>query len=175
MIYFVVIGLVTAVALKRNPVIILTNIKFKVPWLLIGSLIVQILLEIIAIKSSGQYPGLLSLTFLGVLAGLFINRHLYGVSWVFAGTFLNVSALLLHGGLMPVSEYAMQLSHLEDLGFDADSRHQAMGSSVFWWLGDWIPFLTPIGKNYVLSPGDVLVGIGLILFLVRNSSRRGQS
>lgn len=86
---------------------------------------------------------------------------------------MNTLALLLHGGLMPVSENVIKMVDLKDSSFDTDSRHQLMEDTNFWWLGDWIPFFTPIGSNSVLSPGDLIVGIGLIVFIVRNSARRG--
>ncbi|WP_018130595.1 DUF5317 family protein [Effusibacillus pohliae] len=173
MIYFVIAGIGLALLFKRNPVSIVFNIRFKVPYVMIGCFLIQLVLAILAVQTNSQHPVLLGITFLGMLVSLFLNRHLYGVKWIFSGTLLNVLSLLLHGGLMPVSETAMRLAGFEDMGFDSDSRHQLMKTSPFWWLGDWIPFITPLGRNYVLSIGDLVIGIGLILFIIKNSRRKG--
>lgn len=174
MIYFIIIGIVIALLLKRNPISILLHIKLRVPYLIIGSFLIQIILAVVAAKTHEQYPMILILTFAGIIASLFLNRHLTGVKWILAGTVLNMLALLLHGGMMPVSENAMRIAGLEDLGFDSDSRHRLMETSLFWWLGDWIPLITPIGTNYVISLGDLVVGIGFIVLIVRTSVVKGE-
>ncbi|MFC4768041.1 DUF5317 domain-containing protein [Effusibacillus consociatus] len=171
MTYVVLAGIVAAFLSKRNPMTIL-HIELKARYVMIGILGVQILLAIIAAKTNQQYPIILNITFLGILVCLFWNRHLSGIKWILGGASLNFLALLLHGGLMPVSAAAMKISGLDNAGFDADSRHYLMEDTAFWWLGDWIPFLTPVGTNYVWSPGDVLVAIGIFVFLVRNSQKR---
>lgn len=140
---------------------------------MIGCLFVQIGLELIAIQYYRQFPIILFLTFIGMVYGLFRNRHIPGIPWILTGTITNIIALLTHKGLMPVSESAMNVAGLQHLlDYSQDSRHQAMEDSLFWWLGDWIPFLAPIGENFILSPGDVIIGIGLILFCVKNSTKR---
>lgn len=172
MYYFILTGIVLALLLRRNPLAVLFNIDLKAPFLMIGSFLIQVVLEMIVVQTQQQYPLILSLTFLAMIVALFLNRHIFGVPLIFIGTFLNIVALLLHGGTMPVSESAIQLVGLENQNFNEDSRHQAMLPSVFWWLGDWIPFFTPIGTNYVLSIGDLLIGGGLIVFFVRNSEKK---
>jgi hypothetical protein len=171
--YFVFTGLVLALLLKRDPISIIKNVSFKVPLLMIGCLFVQIGLELSALQFNKQFPIILYLTFLGMLCGLFFNRHIRGITWIFIGTSINSLALLTHKGLMPVSETAINLAGLQHLlNYNRDSRHQQMEDSLFWWLGDWIPFFAPIGENFILSPGDLIIGIGLILFCVRNSAKR---
>jgi hypothetical protein len=135
---------------------------------------IQIVLELIAINfPDKQVPIILFLTFLGMLLGLWYNRELGGIKWVITGLSINIIALITHGGLMPVSEKAMKVAGLQYLlDYTHDSRHQDMGESFFWWLGDWIPVIVPIGENFVLSPGDVMVGLGLILFCIYHSSKR---
>jgi len=170
MINFIVAGVILSLLLKKNPLTILA-VPLKVPFLLIGCLLTQVLLAFIASTRGLQYPVILSSTFVVMLIALFLNRHLYGVKWIFAGTLLNTTALVVHGGLMPVSETAMQIAGLTDLNFNDESRHLAMEQSYFWWLGDWIPVFTPIGTNFVWSPGDLFVALGVLQFLVRNSKK----
>ncbi|MBA2870381.1 putative RDD family membrane protein YckC [Anoxybacillus calidus] len=167
MIYFVLVGILISLFLKKNPLTIVA-VELKAPFVMIGCLLVQIVLAYLAIVKHLYYPIILDITFIIMLVCLFLNRHLPGVKWIFAGALLNTLALILHNGFMPVSETAMKIAKL-DVSFQGDSRHQSMEDSIFWWLGDWIPFFTPIGTNYVISLGDVFVGIGLILFIVRNS------
>lgn len=170
MFYFILAGIVLSLLLRRNPLTVLA-VPIKYPFLLIGILFVQVIIALIASIKHVQYPSILIITFVGMLVALFLNRHIYGIKLILIGTFFNTMALILHNGLMPVSERAMELAGLADLSFHSDSRHQVMEQSLFWWLGDWIPLLSPVGTNYVWSPGDFMVALGILLFLVRNSKR----
>lgn len=147
--------------------------KYKAPFLLIGCLLVQIALQLISIKTGKTYLYILEATFLGVAVAIYMNRQIKGTKWILLGSLLNFLAISIHGGLMPVSEKALRIAGLTSLIDVTDSRHQTMQSSLFGWLGDWIPFITPVGHNYVLSPGDVFVGIGIIILIVGNSVRMG--
>lgn len=168
MVYFILTGIIIALVRKKNPLTVFT-VELKAPFLMIGCFVVQLGLAYLSLKKNLYYPVILNITFILMLVSLFLNRHLPGVKWIFWGALLNTLALILHNGFMPVSETAMKIANLENLSFEGDSRHRGMEQSLFWWLGDWIPFFTPIGTNYVISLGDVFVGIGLILFIVRNS------
>lgn len=171
--YFILTGLLVALLLNRNPISIIKNVHFKLPLLMISCLFVQIILELMALQFHMQFPIILILSFFGMLLGLFSNRHIPGVRWIFFGTSINVFALLTHRGLMPVSENMINMLELQHLlDYSGDSRHQGMENTLFWWLGDWIPFYAPIGENFILSPGDVIIGIGLILFCILNSAKR---
>jgi|GEM_PF-1204262 len=174
MLYFVVIGLFLAILSKRNPLTIMENVQFRLPWLMIGCLFIQIGLELLVKNYFHRpFPVVLFLSFCGMIVGLYYNRHIKGLPWVLGGTVMNILALATHQGLMPVSETAVRMTGLEHLlDYNLDSRHQAMQDTLFWWLGDWIPVFTPIGSNFILSPGDVVVGIGLIIFCIFNSSKR---
>jgi hypothetical protein len=174
MYYFFIFGVILTLFLKRNPITIIPNVIFRVPLLLISCLVTQIGLELLAVNyTDKKYPAILFLTFLGMLIGLYLNRHISGIKWIFFGLSINILALITHGGLMPVSEKALKIADLGHLvDYSQDSRHQEMGDSFFWWLGDWIPLIIPFGKNFVISPGDFVVGVGLILFCINNSTKR---
>jgi hypothetical protein len=176
MIYFVVSGFILTILRKKNPLSLPLNLTFRVPYLMIGCLAVQVAIEFVAIQSKTKLEAILVSTFIVLFAGLLLNRRITGMKWIAAGLFLNMMALILNGGLMPVSKEAMEIAGLQHLmDFSGDSRHQLMEDSHIGWLGDWIPFFTPIGTNYVLSPGDLLVGFGLMILMVRNSSGRGKA
>ncbi|MBB6446139.1 DUF5317 family protein [Bacillus benzoevorans] len=165
--YSLLIALILTLIQKKNPLTFIKNIEFQWPLVILISFGVQIALAFATIQSKEKFELILILTFVGITIGLWKNRHIAGVKWILAGALLNFAALLLHGGLMPVSESALLQTGQEVDSFDTDSRHQLMdSSSPYWILGDWIPVI-----RYVLSPGDLLVGIGIILLIMNNSSK----
>lgn len=171
MTYFLILGVLLSLLFRRNP-LSLFHVKFKAAPLIIGCLLIQIALGVLAAIASIQLPIVLIATFIGMLAGMYYNRHLHGTGWISAGAMANLAAIVIHGGLMPVSERAAKIAGMEQLlHTSTTSRHQLMDSPYFWWLGDWIPFITPIGPNFILSLGDLIVGVGLIVFIVRNSAK----
>jgi heme/copper-type cytochrome/quinol oxidase subunit 4 len=176
MIYFVLSGILLALLLKKNPLTLPLNLKFKVPYVIIGCLLVQVAIELVSFLNQTKIETILVITFIVLFIGLLLNRQIVGIKWVMVGLFLNMMAVMLNGGFMPVSKTAMEIANLQHLmDFSRDSRHQLMEDSHIGWLGDWIPFLTPVGTNYVLSPGDLLVGVGLIILIIRNSSGRSKT
>lgn len=165
--YFLLFAIMLTLLQKRNPLTFINNIKFQWPLVIIVSFGIQIGLAIITIETKEKLELILILTFLGMIIGLWKNRQIAGVKWIVVGALLNLMALLLHGGLMPVSESALVQTGQEVDSFETDSRHQLMKNSMpFWLFGDWIPVV-----RYVLSPGDLLVGMGIILLITKNSSK----
>jgi hypothetical protein len=166
MIYSLLLALILTILLKRNPLTFIINIEFQWPLVILISFGTQIVLAFITLESQDKFGFVLILTFFGMLIGLWKNRNIAGVKWIVVGALLNLVALVVHGGLMPVSESALIQTGQEINSFGKDSRHELMSSSsAFWILGDWIPVI-----RYVLSPGDLLVGIGIILMIIKNSS-----
>jgi hypothetical protein len=169
MIYFIIAGIVLCFALKRN-LLTMVNIAtaFRMPYLLISAFTFQIFIYWLCNRTQRSYPILLELSFVVMILGLWINRRLPGIIFICFGVLLNLIAIIVHGGLMPISEKAMMISGLDATHLDIDNpRHQLMNTSNFWWLGDWIPFI-----RHVLSVGDVSVGVGYILFLLGITSKR---
>lgn len=165
--YFLLFAFILTIFLKRNPLTFIKNVKFQWPLIILVSFGTQIALAFITFKTQEKFELILIFTFVGIIIGLWKNRHIAGVKWIIIGATLNLTALLLHGGLMPVSDFALIQTGQEGYSFKSDSRHQLMdSSSLFWLLGDWIPVI-----HYVLSPGDFLVGIGITLLIFKNSSK----
>jgi hypothetical protein len=167
MFYFIIIAFIITLYQKRNPFSFIRNISFEWPLVILLSFGTQIVLSIITMQTAEKLEWIFVLTFVGVIIGLLKNRKIKGIKWIVSGATLNLLALLLHGGTMPVSERALQLTGQENVLLDTDARHHFMNESVFWILGDWIPVI-----RYVLSPGDFLAGIGIILLIVLHSERR---
>jgi hypothetical protein len=165
--YFILFAFIFTFLKNRNPLSFIKNIEFQWPLIILLSFGTQIVLSFITIETKEKFELILVLTFIGVLIGLFKNKRIAGIKWIITGAILNLIALALHKGLMPVSESALKMTG-QDTSFETDSRHQLMDdTSLSWIVADWIPF----GK-YVMSPGDFLVGIGLIVLIYKNSSLR---
>lgn len=109
------------------------------------------------------------------------NVYFSGFTMIAVGFFLNFMAILMNGGRMPVSEAELLRAGQFDL-------HQVLkkGNSithvlidentVFPFLGDIIAFPEPYVFSKVISVGDVLIFLGLVLFvmrtIIRNSGRK---
>jgi hypothetical protein len=153
--------------LQKKDLRTLLHLQFRYPWLLITGFAVQIALWGTA-KGQGVIPEwTLELAFLIVIAGLAANVRVRGIFLVLLGAALNFIAIATHGGVMPVSPRAWSLVHGSALT-PGDSRHSVLtGGDSLWWLTDWIPVI-----RYIVSPGDVLVGTGLMLFILLNARKR---
>jgi hypothetical protein len=165
--YFLLLACLITLISKKNPLTFFKNIEFQWPLLIVLSFGAQIALAFITIKTAEKLEMVLVLTFIGILIWLWMNRTIPGIKWIFLGAFLNLIALLLNSGQMPVSEKALKQTGQEISSFSTDSRHEGMTeTSITWILGDWIPVV-----KYVLSPGDFLVGTGIILLVWLNSTK----
>jgi hypothetical protein len=169
MIYFIITGIILCFILKRNLLTIVNSFTaFRMPFLLIGTFAFEFFIYWLSNRTQRDYPILLELSFAVMIVGLWMNRHLPGIIFMCFGAVLNLLAIIIHGGLMPVSEKAMIMSGFNGSPLDADNpRHQLMNTSKFWWLGDWIPFF-----KHVISIGDVSVGLGFIRFLLGTTAKR---
>ena len=166
--YFLLFAVVLTLTQKRNPLTFIKNIEFQWPLIILISFGIQIALAFITVETNKKFEFILILTFVGLIIGLWKNRKIAGVKWIITGASLNLTALILHGGFMPVSKTALIMTGQGITSFENDSRHQLMKDSLqYWILGDWLPVV-----HYVLSPGDLLVGIGIILLIFCNSSNR---
>lgn len=109
------------------------------------------------------------------------NVYFSGFTMIAAGFFLNFMAILLNGGRMPVSENGLFLAgqfELHQILENGNSITHVLidDSTVFPFLGDIIPFVRPYFFPKVVSVGDVLIFLGLILFVmgtvIRNSGKK---
>jgi len=99
------------------------------------------------------------------------NLHLWSIRLLFVGSLLNFAAIVANGGFMPVSPEARLQAGMTDLGQAALGMVLPEGTGVLlavdqtnlWFLSDIIP-VSAVGG--VFSPGDVVIGVGLLIFLV---------
>ncbi|WP_117238518.1 DUF5317 domain-containing protein [Thermus sediminis] len=133
----------------------------------------------------GTYRGLFQPQWAGPLAkglvlllvgyGLYQNRHLKSLHLVLLGLLLNALVIFANGGHMPVSLAALEragLGELEDfLRERRDAVHTLMDETTrLPFLGDVIP-LPPLQK--AISPGDILILLGIMGVVVEGALRAG--
>lgn len=107
--------------------------------------------------------------------GLYQNRHLKSLYLVLLGLLLNALVIFANGGHMPVSLPALRqvgLGELENLLRNrSDAVHTLLDETTrLPFLGDVIP-LPPLVK--VISPGDVLILLGIVGVVVEGALRAG--
>ncbi|MBX5476531.1 MAG: DUF5317 domain-containing protein [Clostridia bacterium] len=107
-----------------------------------------------------------------LLYALALNLQLPWFRLVFLGTLANFVVIALNGARMPVSRHALQATLQADqipfLQGAGDYMHTLLTSSTrLWWLGDWLFVPPPFPRPTTFSIGDVLVAVGLFLFVQR--------
>lgn len=100
---------------------------------------------------------------------LWLNRSEVGFKTILAGVALNFIVMAVNGGRMPVSPDAAsvlgpEFEHLLKGGIYA--KHQILTDSTrLGFLGDIIPLSNPYPRKQVISIGDVVMNIGIFLFI----------
>lgn len=102
--------------------------------------------------------------YLLILTFIFLNRKNRYIVIMGMGFMLNALAIFSNGGTMPVSTSA-----LETIGFSTNVHTEGLYTLInantnLSFLGDIIP-IDFIGR-FVVSVGDIISGIGLVLFII---------
>ena len=168
----IVIGLLLSVA-RRGDLRRLASMPLRGWWVFVVAFLLKFAITRFDVEThtwvSSIGPALHIVVYLMVLLPLVLNRELPWMSWVLAGTMLNFLVIAINGGRMPVLEQALEVlgkqRSLETLRAGADILHVSIArETALPWLGDWIPIPFPLAS--VVSPGDVLLAIGVILLMV---------
>ncbi|MBM7571589.1 DUF5317 domain-containing protein [Aquibacillus albus] len=100
---------------------------------------------------------------------LWVNRFQYGISIIFLGVLLNFIVMIVNGGRMPVSEEAANVldpMYIQALKDGLYGKHMILTETTkLAFLGDIIPITSPYPKSQVISIGDVIMNIGIFLFI----------
>jgi hypothetical protein len=98
---------------------------------------------------------------------LSINHHVEGFKLIMLGSALNFLAILLGGGRMPVyGPLANKMGLLPSI------KHALLEKfTPILLIGDVIPAYTPWGRKFLISIGDVLVYVGLLIFMLSKPDR----
>jgi hypothetical protein len=151
----------------------ITAIKIKSGWFIILALFVQRMPFTFCAPSSfvELKKVLLVLSYVLLLWALSRNLHLWSMRILLLGTVLNFATIVANGGLMPVSPEARLHAGMTAIGESGFGKVLPEGKGVLlpvdqtnlWFLSDIIP-ISLVGG--VFSPGDILIGVGLLVFFV---------
>lgn len=155
-------------------------IKIKLGWLIILAVLLQRIPFALSVPSSfvELKKALLILSYVLLLWALSRNLHLGSMRIMALGSVLNFAAIVVNGGLMPVSPEARLQAGMTPIGQPRFGKVLPEGTGVLlpveqtnlWFLSDIIP-VSLVGG--VFSLGDVLIGVGLLFFVV--GTVRGKS
>lgn len=103
------------------------------------------------------------------LVFLFLNRKNEGFLLIFVGVFLNFLVMIINGGRMPVSGEAATVlnpEYVQALKDGLYAKHELMAQTTnLKFLGDIIPLSKPYPRTQIISIGDVIMNIGIFLFI----------
>lgn len=173
---------VVAAALARRPLLSLLDREFRylsVLWigvalhLLLASSSTPPLLSFTPSPSLAPIGGLLYVTSLWLLVAFsLLNMQVLGVRVIGIGLLLNTAVIALNGGQMPVHPGPLSASGIP-------GELQPVGDTAVWsahtlvhddtlaaLLGDWIHVSIPFGDQMLLSPGDLVIVAGILLFFM---------
>ncbi|MGM7702998.1 DUF5317 domain-containing protein [Pseudalkalibacillus sp. Hm43] len=111
---------------------------------------------------------------------LWLNRKLgIGVQLILIGVVLNFIVMIANDGRMPVSLDAAKVlapSYSQALTQDNYGKHTALNSEThIGFLGDIIPISDPYPRDQVISIGDIIMNIGIFLFIQKLMVARKRS
>lgn len=143
----------------------LTEVRLRVWWLLFVGLGMQLLATNLPARTDEANPvavALILLSYLPLIAVVFINREEPGM-WIAAiGILMNFTVIALNQG-MPVSPEAARLAGASDAPLALGAKHVVLDeNSVFPFLADIVPIRS---LRQVISLGDVFLAVGLGQFL----------
>jgi len=153
------------------------NLQFL--WLVFIAFLPQFIVIYLPV-THGLFPdwltaGLLLTSQIMLLAFVWINRRIAGMSILLCGVALNLSVMTANGGYMPISPQTASRLVSEDLLRDAQSGSRFGAKDIllppqdtrFEWLAD--RFLPPIWSPYqvAFSLGDIFIALGVFWLLAK--------
>ena len=156
----------------------LAQIKVKRGWLAPLAFLMQAYLIFIPAETGG---GLLSgrsliLIFSNCLlfAVIWYNRHLSGVKLIGLGLLLNFLVIVANGGFMPITPDTLVQTGFDSLAPRLETGYRVArtknivmepGEARLWFLSDILVIPRPFPIPSALSVGDLLIAVGVFLFL----------
>lgn len=173
MVWFLIAGIVIGL-LRRGRIRKLGTLRLRGTWLVLVSLLIQLL-----IFPWGEREPLIGvgtnylqvISYVPLVTFVYLNRRFWELMLIGVGILCNLIAILANGGYMPVAEFALQQAGRSDLVnflrenrtsgnvilMGPETRLNFLGDVLF--LPPWVPFAA------AFSVGDLLLGLGLFLFL----------
>jgi hypothetical protein len=171
----IIIGLIIGLirAGFRNGLAALSQIRIRGGWIFPALLVLQFCLFFLKdkVKFIADYNGYMFMVVYAVgLYVLFLNRKEKGFWWIFVGVALNFLVMLVNGGKMPVSLEAASVldpvySEMLKNGTVVSKHILLTDSTRLPFLGDIIPLTSPYPRSQVISIGDVIMNVGIFIYL----------
>ncbi len=112
------------------------------------------------------YGGIIQIAAFGLLLAFFIlNRHQKELNFVLIGVILNIMVIAANGGVMPVSETAMEMAGITETPTGTHTYLEE--GTTFPLLSDVIPIPEPYPFPKVVSIGDIVISAGVFLLIIR--------
>jgi hypothetical protein len=169
LLYAIVAGLVLG-RLSGGRLRNLEHLHFTWWPLAVGGLAVQVVLfaRPVAEHVGSEGPAIYVLSTLAVMVALLRNLSRPGLVVIAVGATLNLVAVLANGGAMPSSPEAwLALNGVAELPVSHFSNSVLIGpDTLVPFLGDIFVWPRPLPLANVFSIGDVVIGLGAIMFLV---------
>jgi hypothetical protein len=168
LIFAIILGYLLKGSLKN-----LDSTKIKGLYLVFIAFFIEFLIVILITKNlliKGSITFILDLImYVLLILFTYLNRRSIPIIIIAIGFMLNALPIFLNSGAMPVDVNATVKAGLYPSVEDAKIAHEGLytiidSNTKLWFLGDIIPktFL----RRVVLSIGDIVIGIGLMLFVV---------
>ncbi len=172
------IGIVAGL-IGRGSLAHLGQLRLHAPWLIGVALFIQLLIFPLGraplLPVGAAYLHLFSYTLL--LLFIVLNRRYPEILVMGGGLLLNLIVIVANGGYMPASATALERAGLPEVA-SALRAGTARGNTILMgegtrlnFLGDnlYLPAWVPLSSAF--SIGDVVLGVGLALFLARRMRR----
>jgi hypothetical protein len=140
----------------------LADVTFRLPWLLLAALGVQVLItSVVAGGDSWLHDAAHLASYAMAGAWVVVNRHVPGMLVVGLGGALNLCAIVANAGVMPADPEALRTAGVV-VGAGEFNNSAPVADPRLSWLGDL--FATPAwfpGAN-VFSVGDLVIAFGAL-------------
>lgn len=159
--FLVVFGLAVVVSLLRGGRISnISEIRLRGWWLLFVGFGMQIAAGFLDSDRSDLATGLVLLSFVPLMAVVWLNRDEAGMWIAGIGILMNFTVIAINGG-MPVMPAAVELAGGSAESLELNAKHVILtADTALPFLGDIIPL-----PGSVISLGDVFLAVGLGVFI----------
>jgi len=158
----------------------LASLRLRGLWLLLPPLLLQLLIFPLGSRGpilSWGAPYWHTLSYVFLLSFVGVNWRYPELLVMGLGLFLNFLVIVANGGYMPASAEALRRAGLESVAHALETgtrqgNTMLMSSSTrLNFLGDWFYFPSWVPLSSAFSVGDVILGLGAVVFLARRMVR----
>lgn len=161
----IVIGLIISLMLGGNFQGLL-SLSLRHPWIILISFSIQFI-SIFFVPD--QLLGAVIISTIGLLIFCILNIKVAGFNYMVIGIFLNFIVMIVNGGRMPVDVEAAKILSPEDIPAllaGEYGKHVALSENTHLnFLGDIFFLQYPYPRPIIISLGDIIFSLGVILFL----------